>query len=414
MSRRLAGLRDGLASGLILSGLILAGAAAANPAEPPPLPRVGDAVLEPVVYERLPGWTRDAQSTALAVFRRTCAAPRLRPVAAEAPRGAPSQEIGPACRAAEAVPAGHGAARAFFETWFDAWRVVRPGPSGEPARTEGFLTGYFEPEVAGSLERSADFSVPLLARPDDLVPLEPGDPRPPGLDPGLRAARRGADGVLTAYPDRAAIEDGALAERARPIVWLRDAVDVLVIQVQGSGRVRLPDGRVLRLAYDGRNGQPYASVARLIVAEGALPLEGLTLARWTGWLRANPEAGRRLMRRNASYIFFRVDDALAPEDGPVGAAGVPMATGRGLAVDAALWRYGLPVWLAGTLPTTEGGTAPLARLTIAQDTGSAIVGAARGALFLGNGEAAGVRAGLTRQAVAFVVLLPRREPRPLP
>jgi membrane-bound lytic murein transglycosylase A len=404
----------GLRTGLVLLALILAAAAAANPAEPPPLPRVGDAVLEPVVYERLPGWTRDGQSAALAVFRRTCDAPRARPVAAETPRGAPSQDLGPACEAARAVGAGNAAARAFFETWFDAWRVVRPSPTGEPARTEGYLTAYFEPEVAGSLERTPDFTAPLLSRPDDLVSLDPGDPRPPGFDPALRAARRGEGGALVPYPDRGAIEDGALGDRARPIAWLRDAVDVLVIQVQGSGRVRLPDGRVLRVAYDGRNGQPYTSVARLIVAEGGLPLEGLTLARWTGWLRANPEAGRRLIRRNASYIFFRIDDALGPEDGPVGAAGVPMATGRGLAVDASLWRYGLPVWLSGTLPDGEGGTTALNRLTVAQDTGSAIVGAARGDLFLGSGEAAGVRAGLTRQNVAFVVLLPRRAPRPAP
>jgi membrane-bound lytic murein transglycosylase A len=404
-------------AGLILAGPILAilapgaSGAAANPAEPPPLPRVGDAVLEPVVYARLQGWDRDGQAAALAVFRRTCAAPRARPVPSELPRGAPSQDLAAPCAAAAEIGPGDAAARAFFETWFDAWRVVRPGLAGEPARTEGFLTGYFEPEVEGSLEPGPGFAAPLLARPDDLVPLEAGDPRPPGLDPALRAARRGPDGALVPYPDRAAIEDGALGDRARPVAWLRDAVDVLVMQVQGSGRVRLPDGRTLRVAYDGRNGQPYSSVARLIVGEGHLPLENLTLARWTGWLRANPEAGRRLIRRNASYIFFRIDEALRPEDGPVGAAGVPMATGRGLAVDQSLWRYGLPVWLGGTLPTADGGAEPLGRLTVAQDTGSAILGPARGDLFLGSGEAAGVRAGLTRQAVAFVVLLPRRAPR---
>lgn len=395
-----------------LAGLILATAAPAVSSEPPPLPRVGDAVLEPVVYGRLPGWDRDGQAEALAVFRRTCEAPRARPVAAEAARNAPSQDISLACALAASVAPGDAAARRFFETWFDPWRVVRPGLAGEPARTEGFLTGYFEPEVEGSLVPAPGFAAPLLARPDDLVPLEAGEQRPAGLDPALRAARRAPDGGLLPYPDRAAIEDGGLGDRAKPLVWLRDAVDVLVMQVQGSGRVRLPDGRVLRVAYDGRNGQPYTSVARLIVADGHLPLEGLTLARWTGWLRANPEIGRALIRRNASYIFFRLDDSLSPRDGPVGAAGVPMATGRGLAVDSGLWRYGLPVWLAGTLPEADGGTRPLARLTVAQDTGSAIVGPARGDLFLGSGEAAGVRAGLTRQNVAFVVLLPRREPRP--
>ena len=126
----------------------------------------------------------------------------------------------------------------------------------------------------------------MLARPDDLVSLEPGETRP-GLDPALRAARRAGDG-FEPYPDRAAIEDGALGARARPLLYLRDAVDLFVLQVQGSGRVRLTDGRSVRVLYDGRNGRPYTSIGKLIVAEGHLPLDGLTLARWTGWLRAQP------------------------------------------------------------------------------------------------------------------------------
>jgi membrane-bound lytic murein transglycosylase A len=193
-------------------------------------------------------------------------------------------------------------------------------------------------------------------------------------------------------------------------VWLRDAVDVLVMQVQGSGRVRLPDGRVLRVAYDGRNGQPYASVARLIVADGHLPLEGLTLARWTGWLRANPEAGRALIRRNASYIFFRLAAVEDPHLGPPGAANAPLSPGIGLAVDSALWRYGLPFWLEGRLP--GAGKDERGRLAIAADTGSAIVGPARGDLFVGSGPEAGAAAGDLRDAVGFVVLLPRPEGKP--
>ncbi|WP_407525082.1 murein transglycosylase A [Methylobacterium oryzisoli] len=363
--------------------------------------RVGEAVLEPVPVAALAGLSADDLGAALTAFRASCAQPP-RPVPAEAAPGAPGQDLAAACAAAPAAPAEAGR---FFSDHFDAYRITRPAREAASERRAGFLTGYFEPELQGALTPGPDFAVPALARPDDLVSFEPGQ-TPPGLDPSLRAARRSENG-LAPYPDRAAIEDGALGSRAKPILWLRDAVDLLVLQVQGSGRVRLPDGRVVRLAYDGRNGQPYTSVARLIVAGGHLPLEGLTLARWTGWLRDNPRLARDLIRRNASYIFFRLDEPPAGAPGPLGGGGVPLTPGRSLAVDATLWRYGLPFWLEGRLPTPEGGSVPLARLVIAQDTGSAIVGPARGDLYLGTGETAGAVAGLLRDAARFTVLLPK-------
>jgi membrane-bound lytic murein transglycosylase A len=366
-------------------------AALAGPAVGGP---VGDAVLTPVAFAALPGFPGPDPDAALAAFRRLCAAP---PPALPQP---PSVAGDPAALAAACAAAADPGAEAgtFFRTRFAAFRVDRPG-----ADRPGFLTGYFEPELAGSLEPGPDFSTPVLARPDDLVSLGPGETRP-GLDPALRAARDTGSGFAP-YPDRAAIEDGALGGRARPILWLRDAVDLLVLQVQGSGRVRLPDGRAVRVLYDGRNGQPYTAVAKLIVQEGHLPLEGLTLARWTGWLRAHPETARRLIRANASYIFFRLAPVEDPALGPPGAANAPLSPGRSLAVDAGLWRYGLPFWLAGPLPGAAAGET--GRLVIAADTGSAIVGPARGDLFVGTGAAAGAAAGTLRDAVGFVVLLPK-------
>lgn len=359
--------------------------------------RVGEAVLEPVAPAALPGFPGADPGAALDAFRRTCAGtppPQLPAVA-----GAP-EDLAAACRAAAAVAPNE--AGAFFARAFDAYRVVRPAAGANPERRTGFLTGYFEPELAGSLAAGPGYAAPVLARPDDLVSFEPGETRP-GLDPALRAARAAGAG-FEPYPDRAAIEDGALGERGRPLLYLRDAVDLFVLQVQGSGRVRLPDGRSVRVLYDGRNGRPYTSIAKLIVAEGHLPLEGLTLARWTGWLRDNPEAARRLMRKNASYIFFRLASVDDPGLGPPGAAGAALSPGRSLAVDANLWRYGLPFWLEGRLPGsgTEAG-----RLVVAADTGSAIVGPARGDLYLGTGAEAGVAAGNLRDAVGFVVLLPK-------
>lgn len=366
----------------------LAGSGPAAPAE------IGGAVLTPVPFEALPGFPGPDPAGALDAFQQVCAAP---PPLTPQPAGIAGDPAALSAACAAAVNVAPEAAATFFRDRFEAFRVVRPG--GRP----GFLTGYFEPELEGALSQGPDFPTPALARPDDLVSLAPGETRP-GLDPALRAARATAEGFAP-YPDRAAIEDGALGARARPILWLRDAVDLLVLQVQGSGRVRLPDGRAVRVLYDGRNGQPYTAVAKLIVQEGHLPLEGLTLARWTTWLRAHPETARRLIRANASYIFFRLAPVDDPALGPPGAANAPLTPGRSLAVDGGLWRYGLPFWLAGSLPGAAPGEA--GRLVIAADTGSAIVGPARGDLFVGTGAQAGIAAGNLRDAVGFVVLLPK-------
>lgn len=380
--------RSGAVPAALLASLLSQAVSAAPTA-------VGGAVLTPVAAADLPGFPGAGAEEALDAFRRVCAAP---PPALPQPDGV----AGDPAALAEACAAAAGPvpdAAAFFRERFEAFRVARPG-----ADRPGFLTGYFEPELAGSLEPGPDFPTPVLARPDDLISLGPGETRP-GLDPGLRAARATADGFAP-YPDRAAIDDGALGARAKPILWLRDAVDLLVLQVQGSGRVRLPDGRAVRVLYDGRNGRPYTAVAKLIVQEGHLPLEGLTLARWTGWLRAHPETAKRLIRANASYIFFRLAPVADPALGPPGAANAPLSPGRSLAVDSTLWRYGLPFWLAGPLHGATPGEA--GRLVIAADTGSAIVGPARGDLFVGTGAEAGVAAGNLRDAIGFVVLLPRR------
>lgn len=374
-----------------LLAVFLPSALAASPSA------LGGATLVPVPFEALPGFPGPDAAAALDAFRRVCAAP-----APALPQ--PAGVAGDPVALSEACAAAGGAvpdAASFFRDHFDAVRIERAD-----AGRAGFLTGYFEPELTGSLDPEPDFPTPVLARPDDLVSLGPGETRP-GLDPSLRAARATAAGFAP-YPDRAAIEDGALGTRARPILWLRDAVDLLVLQVQGSGRVRLPDGRAVRVLYDGRNGRPYTAVAKLIVQEGHLPLEGLTLARWTGWLRDHPDTARRLIRANASYIFFRLAPVEDPALGPPGAANAPLSPGRSLAVDAGLWRYGLPFWLAGPLP--GAGPGETGRLVIAADTGSAIVGPARGDLFVGTGAEAGIAAGTLRDAIGFVVLLPKAVP----
>jgi membrane-bound lytic murein transglycosylase A len=354
--------------------------------------------LEAVSFETLRGWFEDDHAAAFRTFQKTC---RLGLGEAEPLRPAREAEddLRSACRAALSTgDLSRDAARSFFEAHFSPFRV-------HPHSGRGFLTGYYEPEFQGSRNPGNGFDTPLLARPDDLVTIKPGE-RLPGIDPSLQAARRTPSGY-EAYPDRAAIEAGALGSRARPIVYLREPGEAFIIHVQGSARIRLADGTSLRVAYAGRNGHPYTSIGRRLVERGEISAETMSLERLRQWLRENREPARALMQENRSYIFFREADELAPEDGPIGGAGVPLTPGRSLAVDRGLWSYGLPFWLEGELPLSPARTEPLARLMIAQDTGSAIVGPARGDYYFGSGEAAGTRAGLLRHMTGFVVLRPR-------
>ncbi len=361
-------------------------------------PTITGAELRPVPYELLPGWREDDHAAAFAAFSKTCSAMLSGPGAARSAVPIPDGLLRACGRAAKLGPADAATARLFFEQAFDPFEVA-------PEGGRGFLTGYYEPELEASLERTEAYPVPALARPGDLVSSEDEAGAP--LPAGLAAARRTEAGLVP-YPDRAAIEDGALGDDARPVAFFRDRVDLFIAQVQGSARLRLPDGRAVRLAYAGKNGHPYTSVARLLVQKLGIPPAEMTADVLTRWLRDNPAEARDLMRQNRSYVFFRIAGELEPGQGPIGAAGVPVAAGRTLAVDRELWPYGVPVWLEGELPEPEAAAAaPLRRLVVAQDTGSAIRGPARGDLFFGSGEEAGRRAGLVRNPVRFVVLWPK-------
>ncbi len=354
--------------------------------------------LEPLSFQDLAGWNADHHTAAFQAFLRSCRA--LDAKATELrPAQAPRDDLLAVCREALETPdAGNAEAREFFEAHFQPLAVT-------PLSGSGFLTGYYEPEFQGSRTPYGAYKVPLLDRPADLVTVLQGETLP-GLEKGLQAARRTKDGYEP-YPDRAAIEDGALRSRAAPIVYLEEPGEAFIIHVQGSARIRLTDGSVMRVAYAGRNGRPYTSIGRLLVQQGEMDLESMTLEKLLGWLKDHPEPARALMRQNRSYIFFREATELRPEDGPIGGAGVPLTAGRSLAVDRSLWSYGLPVWLEGELPMTLERAEPLRRLMIAQDTGSAIVGPARGDFYVGSGAAAGTRAGQLRQPVRFVVLRPK-------
>jgi membrane-bound lytic murein transglycosylase A len=342
----------------------------------------------PVAFADIPGWAADDHAAALAALKVSCGG--VDPQATWLRKGVPDgRALARICARAAAVrPEG---ALAFFEETFQPVLIGR-----------GRLTGYYEPEIEGSLKPEGRFDTPLLARPDDLVSLDPGA-LAPSLPAGSGAGRR-RDAGIEPYPTRAAIEDGALAGRGLELLYA-DRIDAFFTHVQGSARVRLPDGTALRIAYDGKNGRPFTAIGRLLVERGIMTPQTATMASIRAWLAAHEAEGRALMRQNESYIFFRIDRSLRTEDGPRGAQKTPLTAGRSLAVDRTLWPYGLPIFVAGRTP--DG--ADFRRLLVAQDTGSAILGPARGDLFVGSGDQAGAIAGAMREEADFYALLPATE-----
>ena len=347
----------------------------ASPFEP------AGARLFPVAFDDLPGYGQDDHLAAFEVFRLSA-----RSIAQGAPElrnalPAPPSLIAICQKALQQSASSAAEARRFFETHFIPCRIQ----AGE--EPSAFLTGYYEPVVPGSLVRTENFTEPVFARPPDLEQISP-------------------------YPARAEIE--ALGPtRFQPLVWLADAIEVFMIQVQGSAAVDLGDGRRIRLTYAGRNGQAYASIGRALIEAGEIAPDEMSLARLKQWVRdkgqAPGEPGRALLHRNRSYIFFSMDESPARAQGPIGGAGVPLTPLRSVAVDRSLWPYGLPVFVDAVLPWADGGPSPFQRLMIGQDTGSAILGPARLDLFMGSGDAAGVVAGNIRHRAGLYILLPRDE-----
>ncbi len=363
-------------------------------------PHIAGATLTAARWTELSGWSADDHAKALAVFAGGASPPH--PKATIRLAQPQDERLRRLIDAAQALGKGVdlSAARHFFETHFDPWRIT-------PHQGGGFLTAYFEPEFAASRRRSAGHSAALLARPADLVTFVQGA-APAPLDPTF-AAGRAVAGAIEPFPTRAEIEDGALEGQGLERAWL-DPVDLFFMQVQGSGRLIHGDGTRERFAYAGRNGRPYTSIGKVIVAEGHMTLEGMTLEKLMGWLKSHPDEARRILRLNESYVFFERIDGLEPEAGPIGGAGLSLTPHRSIAVDRSIWSYGLPFWLETELPMTLQSAERVARLMIAQDTGSAILGAARADYFMGTGAEAGRRAGLVRQSASFTVLLPKDGP----
>ena len=343
----------------------------------------------------LPGWADGDHRDALAAFQRS-AARFLADAVDTGSLGIKAEAFRPAASAS--LAADPKDARAFFETHF------RPAfLSPQDLEGRGFLTGYYEPEVDAALVPDARFRFPLYRPPADLVKVDDAT-RPQGLDQSFWFARQDAEGVLDEYPDRGQIEAGYLAGRGLEIAWLDSPVDAFFIHIQGSARLRLADGRRLRVTYAAKTGHPFTAIGRLLVQEGELTLAEADMDGIRAWLAAHPTRIRALLDRNRSFIFFR--EAVVEDEslGPVAAAKVPLTPMASIAVDRLLHTFGTPFFIDA--PDLSLGGPPFQRLMIAQDTGSAILGPARADIFVGSGDSAGRLAGRVRHPGDFFVLLP--------
>ncbi|NPD68146.1 murein transglycosylase A [Lichenicola cladoniae] len=299
----------------------------------------------------------------------------------------------PACRAARALPSRDDAVvRHYFETWFLPYEV------SDQTIVKANFTGYFEPEFAGSLSESPDFPVPVYGRPPDLVTVPNPVPGQPAITGHVEA------GHVVPYLTRAEIDQGRLRGRKLEILWLHSPVDLFFLQVQGSGRVRLPSGQIVRLSYAGRNGQPYVPIGRKLIEQQQLAPDAVSMQSIRAWLEAHPDQAQALMEQNPNYVFFRTLDDLTPNDGPPGALGLELTPLRSAAVDRSFLPLGLPMFVETTLPSG----APLDRLVLAQDLGTDIVGPQRADLFFGWGAAAGRDAGAMHSGGRIILLLPRQ------
>ncbi|WP_424832128.1 murein transglycosylase A [Ruegeria sp.] len=306
-----------------------------------------------LTFDALDGWAADDHGAALSVFLNTC-------------KDLDNPDWQALCRVAQTYDSD--AARSFFELFFRPV-LIEDGK-------DALFTGYFEPELDGSKTRTDKFRYPLYKMP-----------------PEARATDKW-------FSRRELLTSGVMSGRGLEIAWVDDPVELFFLQIQGSGRIRLPDGSALRVGYGGANGHPYRSIGAELIRRGALSAHQVSAQMIRAWVRKNPEDGAELLFHNPSYVFFREVTRVAPELGPLGAMNRSVTTMRSIAADPAYTPLGAPVWVE------KDGKEPIRRLMIAQDTGSAIKGAQRADIFFGTGDEAGKAAGRLKDPGRMVVLLP--------
>ena len=381
--------RSRIGAGIFSSGLAFCLIAAGGQASANGM-KFRNAQVEPVSFAKLDGWKNDDHAAAFGAYIKSCSAilqgtramRKARPIYAG---------LYNACEKAAKLAAGGAVdrahARKFFEENFKPVRILPAVHTyGYYTGADGFFTGYYEAEVTGSRVKTADYDVPIY---------------------GVPAKLAGKKTRVFAQYDRSAIDKGALAGRGLEICWIRNPVDAFFAQIQGSTRVKLDDGKLLRLNYIASNGKPYTPVGRLLIDEGKYTPEEMSMDKIREYMEAHPEEGRALREKNRSFVFFSATQ-LGPSDECVGAQGIPLTAWRSLAVDPNIHVYGTPIWIDAKFPiSSDLPRDTFQHLMVAQDTGSAIRGAARADIYFGHGEDIPHIAGRIKQFGKFVMLVPK-------
>ena len=312
------------------------------------------AAAEVLTFADLDGWADDDHAAALSVFLNSCEV-------------LTDPDWTALCRFAGDADKTPAAARSFFELFFKPVLI---------GNTPALFTGYYEPELSGSPVRTPSFAYPIYCKPPEL-----------------------ADGAV--WHTREAIEtQGLLGGRGLEIAWLDDPVEVYFLMIQGSGRIRMPDGRLVRVGYGGKNNQPYRSIGQEMIRRGLMTESEASAQSIRAFVRQDPTLGAELLTFNPSFVFFKQLSDLPAEKGPIGAIGRSVTTLRSVAVDPDFTPLGAPVWVE------KDGQNPIRSLMVAQDTGAAIKGPQRADIFYGTGRDAGQAAGAVKDGGRMVVLLP--------
>jgi membrane-bound lytic murein transglycosylase A len=378
-----------LGAGLLMALLFLSAGCQTKITPPPIIPRVEVApVVSPAFmltkWSSLPDWATLDLAPSWPALHQSCHALRFK------------TKWLAACAAAEKIDAADTAAqRKFYETWFTPFQVLN-----QDGTDHGLITGYYEPLLKGSRERSERFQFPVYGAPEDMLEINLGDAYPQLK--GLRLRGRLEGKKVIPYFSRAEIDGGISMLQGHELYWVENAVELFFLQIQGSGRIDLEDGQRVKIGYAEQNGHPYISIGKKLIEMGELKPEEVSMQSIKKWAENNPERLSILLGQNPSYIFFReLPDTLSA---PLGALGVPLTNEYSLAVDAHTIPLGVPVFLSTTFPNSAE---PLNRLMYAQDTGGAIKGAVRADFFWGFGELAAIHAGSMKQSGRLWVLFPK-------
>lgn len=380
-----------LRTALVLLSLIVAGCAntrRGTPETAPPTVR-----FEPVKWSKLPGWKADDALAAWPAIVSTCHVLGNR------------VEWQTFCSGVMASsPADAEFVRGFLEQQLTPYRIERV--SGHKRETQGLVTGYYEPLIHGARERSQTFATPLYRPPEDLLIVDLASVIPELKGKRVRG-RLDGNRVVPYYSRAATREAPGLA--GHEIVWIDNALDAFMLEVQGSGRVQLATGETIRLQYADQNGHPYRSIGRYLADQGVMTIDQVNMPAIRAWLAANPARVDEVLDSNPSVVFFNEAPLADPSVGPKGAQGMPLTAGRSIAIDPKFLPLGAPMFLSTTQP---GMNLPLQRLVVAQDTGGAIRGPVRADLFFGFGNEAGAQAGMMKNDLEMWLLWPRGVPLP--